>query len=105
MAFRKVVEASPYRDSIRILNTIHDALYLMVKNDIEVIKFVNDELIKAMLWQEDPMIASEEVKLGAELDIGKSWDKQYTLKNNASKDDIISFLEEHELYSTSSKES
>ena len=105
IAFREVLEASEYRDSVRIINTIHDAGYMLVKNDIDVIKFVNDEFIKAMLWQEDPMIASEEVKLGAELDIGKSWDKQYTLKNNASKDDIISFLEEHELYSTSSKES
>ena len=103
--FRNVIENSEYRYDIRLVNSIHDCIYALVRNDVDVIKFFNDELIKAMSWQEDPLLKSNEVKLTAEVDFGKSWDKQYTLKNNASKDDIISFLEEHELYSTSSKES
>lgn len=95
--FREIVQASEYRDSIRFSNAIHDAGYLCIKNDIDVIKFANDEFIKCMLWQEDPLIASDEVKMGAELDLGKSWDKQYTLPNGASKEDIIEFLTEHDL--------
>lgn len=95
--FRNIVEESEYRDSIRFSNTIHDAGYIMVKNSPEVIKFVNDAFIKCMLWQEDPMIASNEVKMEAELDIGKSWDKQYTLKNNATLEEIREFLDEHKL--------
>lgn len=97
IAFRKTVEQSEYRHRIRFINTIHDAVYLLVKNEPEVIKFVNDELIKEMEWQDDPLLRSNEVKLGAELDIGKSWDKQLTLKNGLSLEDIQSFLAEHGL--------
>ena len=99
--FREIIENSEYRDSIRLVNCIHDALYIAVKNDVDVIKFANDTLIKCMLWQEDPLIASLEVKMGAELDLGKSWDKQYTLPNNATREEIIEFLTEHDLLSDS----
>lgn len=99
--FRSIVEASEYRDSIRFSNTIHDAGYILLKNDVDVIKFANDAFIKCMLWQEDPLIASLEVKMGAELDLGKSWDKQYTLPNNSTREEIIEFLTEHDLLSDS----
>ena len=98
IAFRTIVMESEYRDSVRFSNTIHDAGYCMIKNDPKVIKFANDRFIECMLWQEDPMIKSDEVKMGAELDLGRSWDKQYTLKNNASIEEIIEFLKEHELF-------
>lgn len=96
ITFRKVIEESNYRDKIRLVNTIHDAAYMVIKAEPKVIKFVNDELIKAMEWQEDA-IASQEVKLGAELDIGKSWDTQITLKNNLSLAEIQEFMTEHKL--------
>lgn len=95
--FRELVDASTYRESIRLINTIHDAGYLLVKNDPEVLKWVNDNFIKCMLWQEDPLLKSDDVKMGAELDIGKSWDKPYTLKNEASLEEVIAFMKEHEL--------
>jgi hypothetical protein len=47
-----------------------------------------------MEWQDDPMIASDDVKLGAELDVGLSWDKQYTLKNKATLDEIQEFMKQ-----------
>ncbi len=96
--FREIVEASQYRHKIRFCNTIHDAGYFMIKNEPNVIKFVNDNLIKCMQWQEHPSIVSDLVKLGAELDIGKSWDKMYTIKNGMSYDNIVNFLKEKELY-------
>lgn len=95
--FRNVIINSRYRHDIRLINSIHDCVYALVRNDVEVIKFFNDELIKAMSWQEDPLLESNEVKLTAEVDFGKSWDKQYTLKNNASLDEIIEFTNEHSL--------
>lgn len=94
--FRELIEASEYRDNIRLSNSIHDCIYAIVKNDADTIKFYNDTLIKCMSWQEDPLLVSDEVKLTAAVDYGKSWDKQYTLKNNATLDDIIAFMEEHE---------
>lgn len=95
--FRGLVDESPYRESIRLINNIHDAGYILVKNDAEVIKWVNDNFIKCMLWQEDPLLKSDDVKMGAELDVGKSWDKPYTLKNEASLEEVIAFMKEHEL--------
>ena len=91
------IKHSKFNTSIRLINTIHDAVYLLVKNDPETIKFVNDELIKSMSWQDHPLIKSTEVLLGAELDIGKDWSKQYTLKNNSTLDEIVEFLSEKEL--------
>lgn len=99
--FRETIENSKYRDSIRLINSIHDCIYALVKNDVEVIEFFNTELIKSMQWQEDPLLKSDEVKLTAEVDFGKSWDKQYTLPNGASKEDIANFLIEHDLLSDS----
>lgn len=95
--FRNRLSNSEFRDSVRLINTIHDAIYLLVKNDISTIKFVNDNLIDCMSWQEDPAIQSDKVKLGAELDIGKSWAKQISLKNNVSANEIQEFLTEHGL--------
>lgn len=95
--FRNRLINSEYRYKIRLVNTIHDAIYILVKNEPEVIKFANDQLIGAMSWQDHPAIASDEVKLGAELDIGLSWDKQHTLKNGASIEVIKEFLNEHGL--------
>ena len=37
-----------------------------------------------MQWNAHPSIFSNEVMMEANLEIGKSWDKQFTLPNNAS---------------------
>ena len=65
-----------------------DAIYLLVKNDPEVVKWVNDNLISTMCIMDEPKLIDAPVKLEAELDIGKSWDKQVTLKNNISIEEI-----------------
>jgi hypothetical protein len=69
---------------------IHDASYYIVIDDIDVVKFLNDNLIKEMQWQEDPAIAHDEVKLGAELDICfESWKDAVTIPNFASNEEIF----------------
>lgn len=95
--FRDLINASPYRDNIRLSNSIHDCIYAIVKNDADTIKFYNDTLIKCMAWQEDPLLVSNDIKLSAAVDYGKSWDKQYTLKNNATLEEIVEFMKEREL--------
>ena len=62
------------------INTIHDAAYGLVRATPEAVAWVNKNLIECMEWQNHPDLVSE-IKLGAELDIGPSWDKQYTLPN------------------------
>lgn len=96
--FDQRVEAAGMSDSIKLINTIHDAVYMLIRDDVEVIEWVNRNLIDCMEWQEHSMLQSD-IKLGAELDIGKSWDKQYTLKNNEPIEqvqnarDMIDFIE------------
>ena len=74
------IKKSPYRLDIKLINTIHDAVYLLVKDDPAVVKWLNDNLVECMEWQEDPKLQSD-VKIGAELDIGYDWAHCITLPN------------------------
>lgn len=83
IAFMQKVWESEFKYDIFLVSLIHDAIYLMVKDNVEVIKWVNDNLIEEMQWQELPEIQHDEVKLGAELDIYyPNWSTPITLDNN-----------------------
>lgn len=84
IATNKLIEDSEFSYHIHPINTIHDAAYFLVKDTPEAIKFLNDTLIKEMQWNEHPLISSKEVPMAADLEIGKSWDKQTSLPNGAS---------------------
>jgi DNA polymerase-1 len=88
-AFMAKVWDSPFKYDILPVALIHDAIYLMVKDDVEVVAYVNEHLIKEMEWQELPEIQHPEVKLGAELDIfWPSWANPITVPNGLSKKQI-----------------
>lgn len=87
--FFQKVWASPYRHKILPVALIHDAIYILIADDIEVVEFANRELIKSMRWQELPEIQHPTVKLGAALDIFyPSWAYPITLPNDASQAEI-----------------
>jgi len=89
IAFMDKVWKSEFKYDIFAISLIHDAIYLMVKDDIAVVKFVNDNLIAEMEWQDLPEIAHPDVKLGAELDLfHPSWASAITIPNGLSKDDL-----------------
>lgn len=89
----KVREAG-YEYDILPVALIHDALYFMVRNDPVIVKFVNDNLIKSMEWQELDEIKHDQVKLGAELDIYyPTWANSITLKNNLPIEEVKSLLD------------
>lgn len=88
--FMKKVWASPYRYRILPVALIHDADYILMEDDIEVVEWANRELIKSMQWQELPEIQHDKVKLGAALDIfWPDWAHATTLPNNADREAII----------------
>lgn len=88
--FMKKVWASPYRLDIRPVALIHDAIYILVKDRVDVVEWANRELIKSMQWQELPEIEHPTVKLGAALDIfWPDWAHATTLPNNADKATIF----------------
>ena len=93
IATNNILEQSDMVYDIYPINTIHDAAYFLVKDDPMSVKFLNDTLIKEMQWNAHPSIFSNEVKMEANLEIGKSWDKQFTLPNNASIEKIKEIID------------
>lgn len=89
VAFMEKVWASDYKYDIFPIAQIHDASYFIIKDDINVLKFVNDHLIEEMSWQDLPELHSDKVKLESELDLfHPSWNDPITLPNNLSKDGL-----------------
>ena len=94
--FMEKVWASPYRTSILPVAMIHDAIYLVIQDDIDVVKFVNDELINSMAWQELSEIRHETIKLSSKLDIfWPSWANSLEIPNNATSAEITQLCGEH----------
>jgi len=60
--FMSRVWTSEYRYDIKPINTIHDSIYLLIKQDIDILKWVNDNLIECMQWQELPEIQHDVYK-------------------------------------------
>jgi DNA polymerase-1 len=94
IATNKLIEQSEFVYDIYPINTIHDAAYFLVKDTPEAISFLNKILIKEMQWNEHPLIQSKDVLMEADLEIGKSWDKQTSIPNNASITQIEEILSE-----------
>lgn len=95
-AFMEEVWKSKYRNDIKPVALIHDAIYIMVRDDVEVLEFANRELVKAMSWQDLPEIEHESVKLGAQLDIFyPTWNKAVHLPIEGSKDQLLAVCKEH----------
>jgi DNA polymerase-1 len=89
IAFMERVWASEYRYDILPIAAIHDANYFLVRNKVEVVKYVNDHYIHEMFWQDNPEIAHDSVHLGGELDVClDSWASPVTIPNHASSETI-----------------
>jgi DNA polymerase-1 len=61
--FMKKVRASKYRLQIRPAAFIHDALYYIVANSMEVVVWINKHLRECVRWQEHDAIKHDDVKL------------------------------------------
>lgn len=95
-AFMEKVWNSSYKYDIKPVALIHDAIYLVIRDDLKVIKFVNDNLIKEMEWQDLPEIQHRTVKIGAALDIFyPNWAVNLTLPLYASNDELIDVCSKH----------
>lgn len=96
VAFLKRVHASEFRYDIKIVALIHDAIYLLMKQDTKVIEFANRVLIEEMSWQELPELHHPTVKIGAALDIFyPTWANPVTLPIAANEDQIREVCKAH----------
>lgn len=94
VAFMKIVWKSKHRLKIMPVALIHDAIYLIIDDDLETIEFANKHLTKEMEWQELPEIAHDKVKLGSDLDLFyPDWSHGITLKRTASKSEICDVVD------------
>jgi len=94
--FMSRVHASPYRYDILPSALIHDAIYCLAKDRPDVVKWVNDNLIDCMRWQELPELQHDVVKLSAQLDVFfPDWGHAMTLKNGISKAEIRAAAKAH----------
>lgn len=87
--FMRRVWASRWRLLIKPVALIHDAIYLLIKDDIKVLEWVNNNLIECMEWQKLPEIKHDTVKLGAELSIfWPDWSNEVVIPNKSTQKEI-----------------
>jgi DNA polymerase-1 len=67
--FFRRVRNSPFVNDIKIACQIHDAIYLMWRDVMEITEWVNRNLTECMAWQDLPELEHDKVKLHAELDV------------------------------------
>jgi DNA polymerase-1 len=88
-AVMKRVWASKYRYDILPVSLIHDAIYFIVKDDVDIVAWLNEVLIEEMSWQELPEIQHGLVKLGANLGLFyPNWANEIELPNHATEQEI-----------------
>ena len=95
-AFMGKVWRSPYRHDILPVALIHDAIYLLIRDRLDVVEWANNNLIQEMRWQELPEIQHDQVKLGAALDIfWPDWAHAVTLPNDCDHGKIVEVCTKH----------
>lgn len=95
--FMQKVRTHPeYRTLLRPCAQIHDAGYAIIPDDLGLLRWTNQHLVQAVEWQDDPLIAHPEVKLGGELSIFyPSWAEELSLPNHASEEKIKELAMKH----------
>ena len=88
-AFMQKVWESPYRYDVLPVSLIHDAFYLLIRDRVDVVEWVNIHLPQEMSWQELPEIQHPTVKINAALDLfWPNWANPITLPLNATQQQI-----------------
>lgn len=83
---RLLKEPRELQESVLLLNSIYDAIYILMKEDPDVVAWVNTNLVEAMSWQGEGL--ESPVKISAELEIGKDWYNLTELPHNIKADEI-----------------
>lgn len=86
---QKWIEDNNLQNRIKIINTIHDAIYAEIEDDVELILAYNKVLIEAMCA---PYKDNMPIQLESALDIGYDWAHLHTIPNDATKDDVLKAL-------------
>lgn len=94
--FMGKVRSSQFRNDIKPCAQIHDANYMLVRDDIDAVRYANENIVKACEWQDHPDIAHDEVKLGGTFGIFyPSWAEEVGIPNGASAEVIWDVFAKH----------
>ncbi|MCG8696830.1 MAG: hypothetical protein MI922_02155 [Bacteroidales bacterium] len=78
---------------IKPIAHIHDAQYFLVRKDPTTLKWLNDNLIECMEWQNLSEIKHDQVKITAGLEIYfPTWNDKIQVPNNASLSEITKII-------------
>ena len=84
---------SDYVLDIRPVAHIHDAQYFLIRDDVKVVEWFNNNLVECMEWQELPEIQHDTVKLGGDMEIFyPSWAEKFTIPNKATCSEIFEIV-------------
>lgn len=93
--FQERTFASEFIYDVKPSAHIHDAQYLMIRNRVDVVEWVNKNLVECVEWQELPEIQHDEVKLTGNLGIFyPAWHNEIELKHNLTPFDIVKTCKE-----------
>ena len=77
----QLIDEQGYEKDIFITSTIYDSIYFIIRDDVKVVKWLNDTLIPIM---EQDYMADQILPNSAELEIGPDWNTLFTLPHEAS---------------------
>lgn len=81
----QLIDEKKYENDIQVTATIHDSIYFIIRDDVEIIKWLNDVLVPVMTVD---YIENQTVPNSAELEIGPDWAEVYPIRNNATEEEI-----------------
>ena len=91
--FNAWVRNSKFKYNIKPIAQIHDAQYFIVKDDVDTILALNEHLVKAVEWQDDPAIAHDKVHLGGEVSIFyPDWAHELVLPNSLTETQLTELV-------------
>lgn len=97
--FMQRVRQENFALDIRTCASIHDASYYMIRDNLDVLMYLNKHLVNAVKWQNHPDIYHDEVKLSGETSVFfPSWAEELTIPNHADKATILSLVEKHQKF-------
>jgi len=88
---QQFINTNNLHDSVEIINSVHDSVYILVKPDAELIYRLNKVVVRAMVEKYNS--TNPPVPLEAELEIGRHMKEAITISNDASIADISKIIE------------
>ncbi len=86
---QELVLASQYAEDILPSAEIHDANYLLIRDNYGTLKWLNDNICKLASWTELPELVDPDIKLSGKLDVFyPSWANEITVEPYASKEEL-----------------